>query len=236
MFLPITCDPVQLSFWRGPGWSKKKKRMVSSVEANHIFYITRPEAGCTCCSDTGATRQHGHIPVYVVRYQVPRSLSSPRLSAATSPTATCPQLVGLWLAGFIAGPVLVFIRCNISRVKCLEAALHSRLPASWNDPGFSCGFPADFLLSLSGLGGLRGPVWEAHILCPRIPCFPPGQLQWSLTTGHPLKPPQTSGISWPVQACSAPGFVAFPEHFCRAPAGGMSCVPPWSCLCLMRSV
>ena len=51
---------------------------------------------------------------------------------------------------------------------------------------------------------------------PSYRCFLLGQLQRSLTTGHPLQPPLTSGISQPVQSCSAPGFVAFPEHCCRA--------------------
>lgn len=40
----------------------------SSVEANRIFYITRPGAGCTCCSDTGAAQQHECFPANVVRY------------------------------------------------------------------------------------------------------------------------------------------------------------------------
>lgn len=123
------------------------------------------------------------LPCYVVCYQVPRSSSSPGLSAATSPTATCPKSVRLWLTQFITGPVPIFIRCNSSRVKCLEAALHSRLPASWNDPGFTCGFPADFLLSLSGPGGLRGH--EKPTFCALISLLPAGAAPAKLNYGAP---------------------------------------------------
>lgn len=108
------------------------------------------------------------LPWYLVHYQGSRTSSSPGLPAATSPIATCSKSLGLWLSQFVTGPVPIFMHCNSSRVKCLVAALHSGLPASENDPGFTCGFPEDFLLSVSRSGGLQGPV-KVRILCSHVP-------------------------------------------------------------------
>lgn len=67
----------------------------SSVEANRIFYITRPGAGCTCCSDTGAAQQHECFPANVVRYQVLWAACCYFLSMM------CPKSDALRLAQFI---------------------------------------------------------------------------------------------------------------------------------------
>lgn len=108
------------------------------------------------------------LPWYLVHYQGSRSSSSPGLPAAISPIATCSKSLGLWLSQFVMGLVPIFIHCNSSRVKCLVAAFHSGLPASGNDPGFTCGFPENFLLSISRSRGLQGPV-KVHVLCSRVP-------------------------------------------------------------------
>lgn len=108
------------------------------------------------------------LPWYLVHYQGSRSSSSPGLPAAISPIATCSKSLGLWLSQFVMGLVPIFIHCNSSRVKCLVAAFHSGLPASGNDPGFTCGFPENFLLSMSRSRGLQGPV-KVHVLCSRVP-------------------------------------------------------------------
>lgn len=121
---------------------------------------------------------------YLVHYQGSRGSSSPGLPAATSPGATCSKSLGLWHSQSVMGPVPIFIHCNSSRVKCLVAALHSGLPASGNDPGFTCGFPEDFLLSVFRPGGLQEPV-KVHILCPHVPASCWGSSKQSLTTGHP---------------------------------------------------
>lgn len=174
-------------------------------------------------------------PWYLVHYQGSRGPSSPGLPAAPSPGATCSKSLGLWHSQSVMGPVPIFIHCNSSRVKCLVAALHFGLPASGNDPGFTRGFPEDFLLSVFRPGGLQEPV-KVQILCPHVPASCWGSSKQSLTTGHPLKPPQTSGISQRVQACSAPGLLLFQSISAGLSGRGMSCVPPWSCLCLLRTV
>lgn len=102
-------------------------------------------------------------PSYVVHYQVLRNLRSCLLdclllllSVQCSSSQLSFDLVSHW-------PHFHLQCCNSSRVKCLEVVLHSRLLAYWNGPGFTCDFPADFILRLSRPGGLRGPVRDALI-------------------------------------------------------------------------
>lgn len=106
------------------------------------------------------------LPWYLVHYQGSRSSSfCCRCLLPLLPVQRALKSLGLWLSQFVMGPVPIFIHCNSSRVKCLVATLHSGLPASGNDPGFTCGSPEDFLLSVSRPGG---PV-KGHILCPHVP-------------------------------------------------------------------
>lgn len=106
---------------------------MSSV--NHIFYITRPQAG-TAAVTAGAPWQHSHFPV---TWCTPRDPGVPALLLPLLLVQRALKSLGLWLSQFVTGPVPIFIHCNSSRVKCLVAALHSGLPASGNDPGFTCG-------------------------------------------------------------------------------------------------
>lgn len=165
------------------------------------------------------------LPWYLVHYQRSRSSSSPGLPAATSRGATCSKSLGLWLSQFVMGPVPIFIHCNSSRVKCLVAALHSGLPASGNDPGFTCGFPEDFFLSVSRPGGLQGPV-KVQVLCPHVPASCRGSsnkaLQQGTLSSHP-KYQESPNMSKLVQLQT---LLLFQSISAGLSGGEMSCVPP----------
>lgn len=202
---------IQSSYCSGMAQGDLKKWIVSSVEANHIFYITRPKAGCTCCSDTGATRQHGHFPV---TWCATRSPGAQALLDCLLPLL--PLQRALSQSGFGSLSLSLAPFPFLYAVTAAESSAWKQhftpdyQPLEMTQDLHVASLQIFFLacLDLEVSEGTRSPR-----SVPSYPCFLLGQLQRSLTMGHPLKPPLTSGISRPVQACSAPGFVAFSRAF-----------------------